>query len=289
MVVVVVSPAVGRQVRRLAGDCGAESLHRALQEGGQNATWPAAIFLSRPRAQISYLSHCFAPADTALPTLPDLPQAEIAIVEMTNAFRSEHERAAVKPNGALAAAARTFAAYLASTSTFAHEADGRAPATRAAAAGYRYCLVAENLALNVDSRGFDGHQLAHAVVEGWKTSQGHRANLLQPAMTEIGVAVAQVPNAHPKFVTVQLFGRPEHLKVAFAIENRTGLALGYVLGERTLTLGAHTIVTHKSCVPGRLDFGPAVHNMAGHAPASGDRFVVEAGPTGTLGVEVEHH
>jgi hypothetical protein len=224
-----------------------------------------------------------------LPTLPDLPQAEIAIVEMTNAFRSEHELAAVKPNGALAAAARTFAAYLASTSTFAHEADGRAPAARAAAAGYRYCLVAENLALNLDSRGFDSHKLAHAVVEGWKTSQGHRANLLRPAMTEIGVAVAQVPNAHPKFVTVELFGRPERLKVAFAIENRTGLALDYVLGERTLTLGAHTIVTHKSCEPGRLDFGPAVRNMAGHAPANGDRFVVEAGPTGTLGVEVEHH
>jgi uncharacterized protein YkwD len=169
MVVVVVPPAVGRQARRLAGDCGAETLYRALQEGGQNATWPAAIFLSRLRAQISYLSRCFAPADTCIAHAPDLPQAEIAIIEMTNAFRSEHELAAVKPNGALAAAARTFAAYLASTSTFAHEADGREPAARVAAAGYRYCLVAENLALNLDSRGFDSHKLAHAVVEGWKT------------------------------------------------------------------------------------------------------------------------
>jgi hypothetical protein len=223
-----------------------------------------------------------------LPTLPDLAQAEIAIVEMTNAFRGEHALAAVKPNGALAAAARTFAAYLANTSTFAHEADGRAPAARVVEAGYRYCLVAENLALNLDSRGFDSRTLAHEVVEGWKSSPGHRANLLQPAMTEIGVAVAQVPNVHPKFVTVQLLGRPERLKVAFAIENRSGGAISYVLGETRLTLDAHTRVTHESCDPLRLDFGPSVRNMAGRAPANGDRFVVEAGPTGALGVAVDH-
>jgi hypothetical protein len=222
-----------------------------------------------------------------LPTLPDLPQAEIAIVEMTNAFRSEHKLGAVKPDGALAAAARTFAAYLAKTSTFAHEADGRPPAARVAAAGYRFCLVAENLALNLDSRGFDSHELAHDVVAGWKTSPGHRANLLQPAMTEIGVAVAQVPNVHPKFVTVQLFGRPERLKIAFKIENHTGLAVGYVLGEEALTLEAHTIVTHETCQPLKLDFAPVGSDKTHYVPRNGDRYVVKAGPKGTLGIAVE--
>src|SRR5262245_21032002 len=115
----------------------------------------------------------------------------MAIVEMTNAFRKENKLSDVKPNAALTAAARAFAEYLARTGKFAHEADGREPAQRATAQCYRYCLVAENLALNLDSRGFQTRQLAGHVLNGWKESPGHRANLLQAAATEIGVAVVR--------------------------------------------------------------------------------------------------
>ena len=106
--------------------------------------------------------------------LPDLPQTEVAIVELTNAFRKAGALQQVKPNPALAAAARAFAEYLARTGKFAHEADGRKPEDRAQAQGYRYCLVAENLAWNLNSRGFESAQLAREVVEGWKASPGHR-------------------------------------------------------------------------------------------------------------------
>jgi uncharacterized protein YkwD len=51
---------------------------------------------------------------------------------------------------------------------FGHEADGRQPGQRAEAQGYRYCTVAENLALNLDSRGFETKELARKAVEGWK-------------------------------------------------------------------------------------------------------------------------
>src|SRR5262245_66507113 len=90
-----------------------------------------------------------------MPVLPDLPQTEIAIVALTNAFRKQHQLGELKPNVALTAAARAFAAYLGRTGKFAHEADGREPHQRAEAQGYRYCLVAENLAFNLDSRGFE--------------------------------------------------------------------------------------------------------------------------------------
>src|SRR5262249_33148072 len=103
---------------------------------------------------------------TTMASLPDLPQTEIAIVELTNAFRHESRLGALKPNAALTAAARAFAEYLAKTGKFAHEADGRGPGQRAAASGYRYCQIAENLALNLDSRGFETRPLARAVVEG---------------------------------------------------------------------------------------------------------------------------
>ena len=59
--------------------------------------------------------------------LPDLPQTEIAIVEMTNAFRKDNKLGALKPNAALTAAARAFADYLGRSGKFAHEADGRRP------------------------------------------------------------------------------------------------------------------------------------------------------------------
>ena len=148
-------------------------------------------------------------------TLPDLPQTEIAIVEMTNAFRKDNKLGALKPNAALAAAARAFADYLGKSGRFGHEADGRQPAQRAEAQGYRYCTVAENLALNLDSRGFETKELARNAVEGWKASPGHRANMLRPHVTEIGVAVVRAPDRDPKFISVQLFGRPDSLKVTF--------------------------------------------------------------------------
>ena len=143
----------------------------------------------------------------AMVTLPDLPQTEIAIVEMTNAFRKDNKLAALKPNAALTAAARAFADYLGKSGKFGHEADGRHPAQRAEAQGYRHCTVTENLALHLDSRGFETKQLAHDAIEGWKASPGHRANMLRPHATEIGVGVVRAPDRHPKFISVQLFGR----------------------------------------------------------------------------------
>jgi hypothetical protein len=220
-------------------------------------------------------------------TLPDLPQTEIAILELTNAFRKESRLGEVKQNAALTAAARAFAEYLAKTGKFAHEADGRQPAQRAQASGYRYCRVAENLAMNLDSRGFETRALARAVVEGWQSSPGHRANMLQPTVTEIGVAVARASDQDPKFISVQLFGRPESLKVEFRIENRAGLAVSYVLGEETHMLPVRAIVTHTSCDPVQLTFEKAAAATQRFEPSNGDRFVVRPGAGGAIAVDIE--
>ena len=136
---------------------------------------------------------------------------------------------------------------------FAHEADGRQPAQRAEAQGYRYCTVAENLALNLDSRGFETRQLARNAVEGWKASPGHRANMLRPHVTDVGVAVVRAPDRDPKFISVQLFGRPASLQVKFTIENRAGAVVRYKLGEETASLPARTIATYTRCEPDDID------------------------------------
>jgi Cysteine-rich secretory protein family len=220
-----------------------------------------------------------------MPTLPDLPQTESAIVALTNAFRKQHALSELKPNAALTAAARAFAAYLGKTGKFAHEADGREPQQRAEAQGYHSCLIAENLALNLDSRGFVATKLAQDVIEGWKASPGHRANLLQKGVTEIGVGVVQAPNRHPKFVSVQVFARPSSLQVSFVIENRSGREISYSLGEESETLPAHARVSHTSCEAGPLKIDKAEPGSQRLEPHDGDFFLVAASRGGALKVE----
>jgi hypothetical protein len=217
---------------------------------------------------------------------PDLPQTEIAIVEMTNVFRKENKLGDLKPNPALTAAARAYAAYLAKTGKFAHEADGRQPHVRAEAEGYRYCLVAENLSLNLDSRGFETRKLARDAVEGWKDSPGHRENMLQAGVTEIGVGIVQAPDKHPKFISVQLLGRPESLKARFSIENRSGGVVRYTLRKQVRELPVRGTVTYTSCDPGELTFEKGAKD-ARYEPRDGQRFIVQAGSAGMLDVKVQ--
>jgi hypothetical protein len=219
-----------------------------------------------------------------MPVLPDLPQTEIAIIEGTNAFRKEHNLGALKPNAALTAAARAFAAYLGKTGKFAHEADGREPHERAEAQGYRHCLIAENLAFNLDSRGFESAQLARDVVEGWKRSPPHRANLLEKSATEIGVGVARATDRQPKFIAVEVLGRPASLQVNFSIDNRTGAAVQYRFGEESDWVPARASVSHESCAAGPLVIEKAAP-AAGGAPPNGETFVLSPGPAGSIKVE----
>ena len=76
--------------------------------------------------------------------------------------------------------------------------------------------------------------------------------MLRPHVTEIGVAVVRAPDRDPKFISVQLFGRPESLKVTFSIENRAGAAVRYKLGEETPPCRPRTIATYTRCEPDKL-------------------------------------
>jgi Cysteine-rich secretory protein family len=216
--------------------------------------------------------------------LPDLPVTEAVIIEMTNAFRMENQLAPVTPNAALRIAAQAFAGYLARTGTFAHTADGRQPNDRAAVAGYRYCMVAENLALNQSSRGFEARDLAARMVDGWKNSPPHRASMLQPLVTEIGVGIAQSPEPEPKFLTVQLFGRPDTFKYELHIENRSGAAVPYVLGQKNNSVPDLTSIKHTACVPQDVKFDIGKVSSTFEA-SDGGTFIISRGPDGRPRVE----
>ena len=199
---------------------------------------------------------------------PDLAEAAKLVVEGTNRFRHEQGLAPVHPEGKLTEAAREFAAYMARTDRFDHDADGRRPPERARAKGYDYCLVSENIGFEFNSRGFATAELAREFVEGWKHSPPHRKNMEEGGAVDIGVAVAHSA-ATGRYYGVQMFGRPRRLSVSFSVENRSSATVEYRIAERTFSLPPRVVRTHTQCDTESLVF-------QGHAiPASnGDRFVV---------------
>jgi Cysteine-rich secretory protein family len=222
---------------------------------------------------------------------PDIAKTEVAIIELTNVFRAEQKLAPVKSNPALSAAARAYAQFLASSNLFSHTADGRQPQDRVKAAGYNYCRTAENLALNLDSRGFITTQLARDAVEGWKNSPGHRKNLEAPHVTEIGVGIAK-SKTEEKYLSVQLFGRPLSLQYTFKIMNEAGVPVSYRYNGEQQTVGPRIIVTHTACDPGEITFAGAGAQATRQANArfptnGGEIFSVVAVPGGSVRVELK--
>lgn len=65
-------------------------------------------------------------------------------------------------------------------------------------AGYEYTYLGENIAF--------GYAGAAEVMNGWMNSTGHRANILDPNYTEIGIAVKANPEGVPYYT--QVFGKP---------------------------------------------------------------------------------
>lgn len=201
------------------------------------------------------------------------------MVERSNAFRREQGLPALVPQRALTSAAREFAAYMARTDRYGHEADGRTPAQRSQAQGYDHCMVAENIAMQYSSRGFSGPELARGFVQGWIDSPGHRENLQSATATDIGLAIARSP-ATGRWYAVQLFGRPMSRAVHFEISNRSRTALRYSLDDKAYTLLPNVTRTHQACSPPALSMGLPGADVVRLRPADGAKLRVEAGSQG---------
>jgi hypothetical protein len=215
--------------------------------------------------------------------MPDLPKTEAAILEMTNVFRKENALSALKADPKLTAAARAYAKYLATSGKFAHEADGLKPAQRAEAAGYKFCFIAENLAMDARSKGFSTRDLAEEAMSGWKKSPVHRANLLRAGMTDIGIGVAKAPDHPGKYVSVQMFGLPESQRLAFKIENAAGFPIEFRLSGKPHTLGEGKTITYRSCGSMPLTFSGGAR--VEYQPVNGETFIVRARGAGQVVVD----
>ena len=150
-----------------------------------------------------------APSDSPITFVVGSPVASTAnpdataqrIVALTNAQRVQNGLAPLSVNVQLTQAADIQSGNMARLEIMSHTLPGTATpdlASRAAAVGYRYSSLGENIAWNYAD--------ADAVVAGWMASSGHRANILNPNFTEIGVSVATSGNGQPYYT--QEFGTP---------------------------------------------------------------------------------
>lgn len=183
--------------------------------------------------------------------LPDLPKVEAAIIEITNTVRAEAKLGAVVVSPQLTAAARAYAGLLAKSDKFSHDADGTL-SDRTQRAGYEHCTIAENLASHKDSRGFQTRALAVSAMEGWLNSPGHRKNLMTAELTEIGVGVAKAPDKDPKFILVQVFGRPQSMSISFQVSNTTSETVSVSFSGKSQELTPHMAMTMHACSGGPL-------------------------------------
>ena len=184
---------------------------------------------------------------------PDATAVAKLIIEKTNDFRVKENRSRVTSNPKLTEAATGFAAYMAKEGRFGHTADGSRPSERAAKQGYEYCIVAENIAYTFDPAGFTSDELGKKLVEGWEKSPGHRRNMLDPDVTETGVAVAQSPTTG-YFFAVQMFGRPKALALTFTVTNESAATVSYRIGESSFSLPPRYTRTHEQCRPTEVIF-----------------------------------
>jgi uncharacterized protein YkwD len=103
---------------------------------------------------------------------------------MISAYRSQNGLGSVRVSSKLMEAAADYARAMGRRDKISHGIGGSLP-KRVAAVGYNWGAVAENLGA--------GYASLEDTVAGWKASAGHRRNLLNPGVTEIGIAAVATP------------------------------------------------------------------------------------------------
>lgn len=162
-----------------------------------------------------------------------------ALFESANRERTAHGLASLKWSATLAGAARQHALRMAAQNTLSHQLPGEpGMVDRASQAGARFSSLAENVAEGPSAEGI--HQ-------EWMNSPPHRANLLDPQLDSVGIAVAGRNGV--------LFAVEDFSLAAgkLSVEEQEGI-VDAKLRSRGLRLLSDTSAARRSCV---LDNGYA--------------------------------
>ncbi|WP_329372297.1 CAP domain-containing protein [Streptomyces sp. NBC_01483] len=131
-------------------------------------------------------------------SLGGLRQTAGEVVALTNAERAAEGLAPLAVDAPLTTAAQAHSDDMVARAFYSHTSpDGSRPWDRAATAGSSRRTIGENIAC--------GQRSPAEVVRGWMNSPGHRANILKPDFTHIGIGLAGGGTAGTYWT--QLFGR----------------------------------------------------------------------------------
>jgi uncharacterized protein YkwD len=143
-----------------------------------------------------------------IPAASNLARVRSATLCLLNQQRRAHHLPPLRRNVALQRAATAFSRQMARERFFDHTApDGTTFAQRIQAAGYaNYSALAENIAW-----GSGSHATPAQIVDGWMHSPGHRRNILDGNLLEIGVGTPAVTpqdaSGQPAAIYTTDFGR----------------------------------------------------------------------------------
>ncbi|HMS94576.1 MAG TPA: CAP domain-containing protein [Tabrizicola sp.] len=131
------------------------------------------------------------------------------ILSIINAARAKKGCGPLKLNPKLMAAAKSHARAMAEKNFFGHKGkDGGKPSSRVKRQGYKFHMLAENIAA--------GQASSAQVAYDWLGSSGHRKNILNCKLKDTGIAVAYQSDDKPidgnnkpyYYYWVQVFGAP---------------------------------------------------------------------------------
>jgi uncharacterized protein YkwD len=112
---------------------------------------------------------------------PELTAEESELTDLINAERISHGLGPVRLSNVLTQVARAHSQDMIDRDFFDHaNPDGWGPGDRLDNAGYNWMNYGENIG--------GGYSSPELMSNGWMNSSGHRANMLDPELTEIGVA-----------------------------------------------------------------------------------------------------
>lgn len=144
------------------------------------------------------------PPSTAPAPAPKQVNAVQEIISLINVERSRQGLSPLTQDRRLTAAAEGHSREMAQTENFSHTGarPGRArPADRVEAEGYNWASVSENIYM---MQGMPESQLASTCVTAWMNSPGHRRNILDANVRNVGVAV--VKNSRGKVYVTAVHG-----------------------------------------------------------------------------------
>lgn len=145
-------------------------------------------------ALVVMLAGCAAsPGSVNVASTQQVPVDRQLALSSINAFRAQNGLPALRFNSLLDKAAERQARAMAARGDLSHSVDGDLP-SRVKAFGYQVNAAAENIGWNYRS--------TPAVITGWKNSSGHRKNLLNPRVSEIGFAAAMGANGEPYWALI---------------------------------------------------------------------------------------